>query len=91
MLVIYLFISPLCGVAQTPDCGMLVVYLSSISPFCGVAQTPDCGIVKFLATFRGVILDTRSVHFFYLRIACPYFLYMRASQILVYFMTDLSS
>ena len=72
-LCVYLsFISPLCGVAQTPDCGILVVYLPFISPFCGVAQTPDCGIVNLFATFRGVILDTRSVHFFYFRIARPY-------------------
>ena len=70
---------------------MLVVYLSFRSPFRGVAQTPDCGIVKLFATFRGVILDTRSVHFFYFRIARPYFLCTRASQIFDYFMADLSS
>ena len=35
--------------------------------------------------------DTRSVHFFYFRIARPYFLCMRASQTFVYFMADLSS
>ena len=58
----YSYISPLCGVAQTPDCGMLVIYLSFISPLCGVAQTPDCGIVILFAPFRGVIPDTRSVH-----------------------------
>ena len=27
MLVVIYFISPLCGVAETPDCGMLVIYL----------------------------------------------------------------
>ena len=37
------FIRPLCGVAQTPDCGMLVIYL--ISPLSGVAETPDCGMI----------------------------------------------
>ena len=58
----YSFISPLCGVAQTPDCGMFVIYLSFRSPLCGVAQTPDCGIVNLFAPFRGVISDTRSVH-----------------------------
>ena len=55
------FISPLCGVAETPDCGMLVIYF--ISPLCGVAQTPDWGISLCLLTFRGVASDTRSVHF----------------------------
>ena len=63
---------------------MLVIYLSFISPLCGVAQTPDCGIVNLFATFRGVISDTRSVHsIFYSRIACSYFLCMRASQTFV--------
>ena len=38
-LVIIYFISPLRGVAETPDCG-----ISLISPLCGVAQMPDCGI-----------------------------------------------
>ena len=51
----YSFISPLCGVAQTPDCGMLVVYLSFISPLCGVAPTPDCGIIISAFSARGVI------------------------------------
>ena len=51
----YSFRSPLCGVAQTPDCGMLVVYLSFISPLCGVAQTPDCGMVTLAFSSRGVI------------------------------------
>ena len=50
-----------------------------------------CGIVNLFATFRGVMLDTRSVHFFYFRIARPHFLYTRASQIFVYFMADSSS
>ena len=27
VIVIIYFISPLCGVAETPDCGMLVIYL----------------------------------------------------------------
>ena len=62
LLFIYSYISLLCGVAQTPDCGMFVIYLFFISPLCGVAQTPDCGIVNLFATFRGVISDTRSVH-----------------------------
>ena len=44
--VIY-FISPLCGVAQTPDCGMLL-FIYFISPLCGVAQTPDCGMLLFI-------------------------------------------
>ena len=33
-------ISPLCGVIQTPDCGILL-FIYFISPLCGVAQTPD--------------------------------------------------
>ena len=41
--VIIFLISPLCGVAQTPDCGMLVIYF--ISPFCGVAKTHDYGML----------------------------------------------
>ena len=41
--VIIFLTSPLCGVAQTPDCGMLVIYF--ISPLCGVTETPDCGIL----------------------------------------------
>src|SRR3954464_9322157 len=47
--------SPLCGVAQTPDCGISFKALYVVSlrrptvafllkPLCGVAQTPDCGI-----------------------------------------------
>ena len=60
----YSYISPLCGVAPTPDCGMFVIYLSFISPLCGVAQTPDCGmfVISFVS-FRGVIqtLDWPSV------------------------------
>ena len=40
----YSLISPLCGVAKTPDCGTFVIRLSLISPLCGVAQTPDCGM-----------------------------------------------
>ena len=52
--VIIFLISPLCGVAQTPDCGMLVIYF--ISPFCGVAQTPDCGmlVIYFISPLCGV-------------------------------------
>ena len=94
---IYSFISPLCDVAQTSDCGTHCLAFSVTSPLCGVAPTPDCGIiilavssrgviqtlvwhryyyycgsVNLFATFRGVILDTRSVHFFYFRIARPY-------------------
>ena len=38
--VIVYLISPLCGVAQTPDCGMLL-FIYFASPLCGVAQTPD--------------------------------------------------
>ena len=53
--VIIFLISPLCGVAQTPDCGMLVVLLSFISPLCGVAPTPDCGIIISAFSARGVI------------------------------------
>ena len=37
-------ISPLCDVAQTSDCGTLVIYFD-ISPLCDVAQTSDCGIL----------------------------------------------
>ena len=47
----YSYISPLCGVAQTPDCGMLVIYLSFISPLCGIAQTPDCGMFVIYLLF----------------------------------------
>ena len=90
MFVIYLsFISPLCGVAQTPDCGMFVIYLLFISPLCGVAQTPDCGSVNSFAPFRGIISDTRSVH----SISTPvlhahFFTCMRASRLFVHFVTD---
>ena len=52
MFVIYLsLISPLCGVAQTPDCGMFVIYLSLISPLCGVVQAPDCGMFVIYLSF----------------------------------------
>ena len=51
----YSLISPFCGVAQTPDCGMLVVHLPVISPLCGVAPTPDCGIIILAVSSRGVI------------------------------------
>ena len=76
-------ISPLCGVALTPDCGIVFPAFSSR----GVIQTLVwhrhyyCSIVNLFVTFRGIILDTRSVHFFYFRIARPYFLCTRASQI----------
>ena len=52
--VIIFLTSPLCGVAQTPDCGMLVIYF--ISPLCGVAQTPDCGmlVIYFVSPLCGV-------------------------------------
>ena len=70
------FISPLCGVALTPDCGIIILAVSSR----GVIQTLVwhqyyyyCGIVNLFATFRGVIFYTRLVHFFYFRIARPYF------------------
>ena len=33
-------ISPLCGVALTPDCGIVNLFL----PFEASLQTPDCGI-----------------------------------------------
>ena len=51
----YFLISPFCGVAQTPDCGMLVLHLSFVSPLCGVAPTPDCGIIISAFSARGVI------------------------------------
>ena len=38
---------------------LLFVYL--ISPLCGVAQTTDWGML-YILSFRGVALDTRSVH-----------------------------
>ena len=51
----YSLISPFCGVAQMPDCAMLVVHLPVISPLCGVAPTPDCGIIILAVSSRGVI------------------------------------
>ena len=57
-------ISPLCGVAQTPDCGMLVIHLL-ISPLCGVAQTPDCGMpfIPFIyKPFLWCLSDARLRH-----------------------------
>ena len=70
MLVAYLsFISPLCGVAQTPDCGMLVVYLSFISPLCGVAQTPDCGMATLAFSSWGVIQTLAWPSIFYFGIS----------------------
>ena len=52
-----LLLKPLCGVAQTPDCGISFEALSVVSlrrptvafllksPLCGVAKMPDCGII----------------------------------------------
>ena len=89
VVVYLLFISPLCAVAQTPDCGMFAIYLSLISPLCGVAQTPDCGIVKFICNHsRSHFRHSVGAFYFYSRIACSYFSCMRASQIFVYFVTD---
>ena len=39
-------ISPLCDIAQTSDCGILV-FTFDISPLCDVAQTSDCGMLSF--------------------------------------------
>ena len=50
-LLFILLIIPLCGVAQTPDCGMLVIYFL-ISPLCGVAQTPDWGMPYIIILSR---------------------------------------
>ena len=67
------FISPLCGVAQTPVCGMLFIYLFFISPLCGVAQTPDYGIVKFICTLsRSHFRHSISTFYYYSIIACSY-------------------
>ena len=33
--------SPFCDVAQTSDCGIVIIF--NKSPFCDVAQTSDCG------------------------------------------------
>lgn len=46
----YFSYKPLCGVAQTLDCGMLVIYF--ISPLCGVAQTPDWGMLVIYYPFE---------------------------------------
>jgi hypothetical protein len=59
------YISPLCDVAQTSDCGMYCYLLFSISPLWGVALTPDCGML-FIFTFRGVASDTRSAFFYFI-------------------------
>ena len=43
--------SPLCDVAQTSDCGTLVIYFH-ISPLCDVAQTSDCGILAIYFRYK---------------------------------------
>ena len=59
-------ISPLCDVAQTSDCGIIVILYSDKSPFCGVALTPGWGnVFYFIFTFRGVASDTRSAFFLF--------------------------
>ena len=44
-------ISPLCGVAQTLDCGTFVIYLP-YKPLCGVAETPDCGMLVMYLLYK---------------------------------------
>ena len=55
LLFIYSFISPLCDVAQTSNCGTHCLSFSVMSPLCGVAPTPDCGINILAFSSRGVI------------------------------------
>ena len=47
-------ISPLCDVAQTSDCGILVTLNFGISPLWGVAQTPNWGMsfISYLSRRR---------------------------------------
>ena len=46
--VITFLISPFCGVAQTPDCGMLVVHLPFISLYVVSLRRPTVACLLFL-------------------------------------------
>ena len=61
-------ISPLCGVAETPDCGMLLL-IYSISPLCGVAQTPDWGMIYLIILSRRRFRHPIGAFYFYSIIA----------------------
>ena len=58
----WFLISPLCRVAETPDCGMLVNYLL-YKPFMWCRSDARLRHARYLLSFRGVASYTRLVHF----------------------------
>ena len=92
LLFIYSFISPLCDVAQTSNCGTHCLSFSVMSPLCGVAPTPDCGINILAFSSRGVIqtlaqcisfTSVLHVHIFLCTRASPYFCLLHGRLIII--------